>query len=201
MGYLTALLLALPLAAQEPPGTGAVPGAAAALSSRAGPGEPPDALAEAALCLEALRKNWSASEEGLAVAISSAAAFIAAGTPSALPPAAGAELARELKKARDRADASRAVKDLARLRRALQDFFADKGGRWPNSLEELVPAYLPAIPPLRLPGHEAASAASHAAGADTGGWLYFGAPESENLGLVLIDCSHPDEKGVPWRDR
>ena len=214
MGYLTALLLALPLAAQEPQPAVAVssPAVPAAPSARTASGEPPAALAEAALCLEALRKNWSGSEEGLAIAISSAAAFIAAGTPSALPPAAGSELERKLKDTRDRAAAARAVRDLARLRRALQDFFADAGGRWPASLEELVPGYLPAIPVLDLPAHEPAAPVKNVAGplhdrdplsaaADSGGWLYFSDPASDNWGLVLIDCSHDDGSGAPWHGR
>lgn len=227
MGYLTALLLALPLAAQEPQRASAVPvptastapvpavavatGAPAALAARSVSGDPPAALAEAALCLEALRNNWSGSDEDLALAISSAAAFIAAGAPAALPPSAGEDLTRKLTDMRDRAGAARAVRDLARLRRALQDFFAAAGGRWPASLEELVPGYLPAIPALDLPGHEPTAAARYVSGrlhdadlpsavADTGGWLYFSDPASDNWGLALIDCSHP-HGGAAWHDR
>ncbi|MDT8286422.1 MAG: hypothetical protein RQ748_04865 [Elusimicrobiales bacterium] len=228
MGSLTALLLALPLAAQEPQpavsahaaststisavpvstGTAAPP---AALSTRTAQGEPPAVLAEAVLCLETLRNNWRGSEEDLAVAISSAAVFIADGTPAALPPEAAAELRRGLTAMRDRAAAKKARRDLLRVRRALQDFFADKGGRWPSALEELVPGYLPAIPVLDLPGHGPAAAVRYVSGrlydeevasavADTGGWLYFSGPASDNWGLALIDCSHQDG-GTAWHDR
>ncbi len=229
MGYLTALLLALPLAAQEPQPAAApasdspvvstetaVPSAihtaAASPSVRTASGEPPAALAEAALCLSYLEKNWTGSGEGPALAISSAAAFITAGTQRALPPEAARELEQELALMREKAAAARALRDLARLRRALQDFFADKGGRWPAALDELVPDYLPAIPALDLPGHEPSSSVKYAEGgplgddpaaavSDSGGWLYFSGQASDNLGLVLIDCSHPDEKGAPWSAR
>lgn len=219
MGYLTPLLLALPLAAQEPQpavavstGTSAAPYYAAFPSTRTASGEPPAALAEAVLCLEALRHGWNGSRADLAVAISSAAAFITAGTPAALPPAEGAELERKLTDMRDRAAAAKAVRDLARLRRALQDFFAGTGGRWPSSLDELVPDYLTEIPVLDLPGHAPSSEVrtisgtlhdedAAAAVSDTGGWLYFSDPDSDNWGLALIDCSHGHEGGGSWYDR
>lgn len=227
MGSLTALLLALPLAAQEPRPAVPVPAVSTStvyavslstvaaapptvFSTRTASGEPPAALAEAALCLETLRNNWRGSDEDLAVAISSAAAFIADGTPAALPPAAAAELRSGLNAMRDRAAAKKAKRDLVRVRRALQDFFADKGGRWPSALEELVPDYLPAIPVLDLPGHGPA-AVRYVSGrlydedvasavADTGGWLYFSDPASDNWGLTLIDCSH-QYGGTAWHDR
>lgn len=231
MGYLTPLLLALPLAAQEPrpaavppsenpvtvstgtaiPPAGAMPVSSAAVRAVVA-GEPPAALAEAALCLDSLRANWAGSDEERALAISGAAAFIAAGAPRALPPAAGEALAEELARMRDKAASARALRDLARLRRALQDFFADKGGRWPASLDELVPDYLPAIPALHLPGHEPSAYVTYARGrlhdgdpaaavTDSGGWLYFSDPDSANWGLALIDCSHGYEAGAPWQDR
>ncbi|MDP2866407.1 MAG: hypothetical protein Q8O90_09205, partial [Elusimicrobiota bacterium] len=30
---------------------------------------------------------------------------------------------------------------------------------------------------------------------DTGGWLYFSNPESDNYGLLLLDCSHTEAGG------
>ncbi|HNT97393.1 MAG TPA: hypothetical protein PKK31_03890 [Elusimicrobiales bacterium] len=230
MGYLTAMLLALPLTAQEPqppaavpsendvtlsteaaPGAAAIPVSSAAVRAVVS-GEPPAVLAEAALCLETLRNSWQGSDEALALAISSAAAFIAAGTPRALPAAAGEALGAELTRMRDREASARALRDLARLRRALQDFFADKGGSWPASLDELVPDYLPAIPVLDLPGHGPSASVTYARGrlhdgdpaaavTDSGGWLYFSDPASVNRGLALIDCSHEYEAGAAWRDR
>jgi hypothetical protein len=89
---------------------------------------------------------------------------------------------------------------LMRLRAALLVCYTDREGAYPASLEELVPRYLPAIPALELPGHSASASATAAAGdpaaavTDTGGWLYFGASDASNAGL-LLNCSHKDTNG------
>ena len=96
-----------------------------------------------------------------------------------------------------------ALKTLAAFRSALQAAYAAGGGKYPASPAELAPGRLPAVPELYLPGHEPSSAVIlidskkfdkdiSKAVTDSGGWLYFAAPESANYGLLLLDCSHQE---------
>ncbi|MCM2267795.1 MAG: hypothetical protein NDI60_08505 [Elusimicrobiales bacterium] len=104
------------------------------------------------------------------------------------------------------AAAREAAKALLQVRSALQLYYAAAGGTYPAGPAELAPAYLPALPTLRLPGHAPSAAVTlitsgkydkDIAGAvtDSGGWLYFSGAESANRGLLAIDCSHKSPEG------
>lgn len=97
---------------------------------------------------------------------------------------------------------------LGSLRAGLAIRYGDTEGEYPADLDALVPKYIDAIPPLKLPGHETTntvvvvkdakggSAAPYVR--DTGGWLYFASPRNSKLhGTIAIDCAHPDVKGSP----
>lgn len=99
-----------------------------------------------------------------------------------------------------------ALKALAAFRAALQAAYAAGGGKYPASPAELAPGLLPAVPELHLPGHEPSPAVTaidskdydkdvSKAVKDSGGWLYFAAPGSDNYGLLLIDCAHRHPAG------
>jgi len=106
--------------------------------------------------------------------------------------------------------------NLGSLRSGTAIFYGDKEGVYPQSLEELVPKYVPAIPATKLADHDP-TAAWTAYGAevctgkdeygteidvskirDTGGWGYVSDPQAACYGTVFVDCSHADSKGKPW---
>ncbi|OGR62400.1 MAG: hypothetical protein A2X31_01675 [Elusimicrobia bacterium GWB2_63_22] len=119
-------------------------------------------------------------------------------------------LGRDVLAAVEREEAPRlseaAKKTLARFRAELQVYYATNGGKYPASPARLAPDQIHSVPALELPGHEASAVitlidsrkfdndASKAV-TDSGGWLYFTAPESANYGLLLIDCSHREPGG------
>lgn len=115
--------------------------------------------------------------------------------------ALGREMLEDAARSEEADRAAAAKKALAGLRRALQLYYAANGAKYPASPADLVPAQLPEVPELDLPGHQASAAvavidskkydkdASEAV-KDSGGWLYFSSPESSNYGLLLIDCGH-----------
>ncbi len=93
------------------------------------------------------------------------------------------------------------------LRSALQVYYAANNGKYPKTLSDLVPAQIPALPELYLPGHQrtdkviAVNSKKYdkdfsKAVTDSGGWLYFADPSSANYGLLVIDCRHADADGV-----
>ena len=118
----------------------------------------------------------------------------------------GAEILADLIRREDAERSETAKKILARFRAELQVYYATNGGKYPASPAKLVPDQINSVPALELPGHEASAAitlidskkfdrdASKAV-TDSGGWLYFTAPESANYGLLLIDCSHREPGG------
>ena len=90
---------------------------------------------------------------------------------------------------------------LALVRSALQIYYGDHNGVFPDDLAGLIPGYLEAIPDLQLPGHTKTGkitvidSKKHdndlvPAITDSGGWLYFSSTDSINFGMLLIDCSH-----------
>lgn len=106
--------------------------------------------------------------------------------------------------------------NLGSLRAGSSIYYGDKEGVYPQTLEELVPQYVPSIPKTKLADH-APSAAWTAYGAevctgkeeygtqidvskirDTGGWGYVTDPQAACYGMVFVDCSHADSKGKPW---
>ncbi len=99
----------------------------------------------------------------------------------------------------------RAKEELAETREALMLYYADLEGRYPATPAELIPKYMPTAPELELPDHAKTAAVelTDSTGADiadavtdTGGWLYFANPKSQNFGMLTLNCTHKDGKGV-----
>ena len=125
---------------------------------------------------------------------------------TALGPELVQELARAEKERDDRERSAAAKKTLQAFRAALQVYYGDKGGVYPKSPALLIPGMLPEIPALHLPDHDLTSKITvidskkydknlSRAVEDTGGWLYFSNQESENYGLLVLDCSHSEAGG------
>lgn len=100
---------------------------------------------------------------------------------------------------------ARAEEDLAGMRSAIALYYSDLEGKYPASPAGLVPKYLPALPELELPAHTKTAAVELTAAAgpdiakavtDTGGWLYFANPVSQNFGMLILNCSHKNDKGT-----
>ncbi|MBI3565816.1 MAG: type II secretion system protein [Elusimicrobia bacterium] len=91
---------------------------------------------------------------------------------------------------------------LGSIRKALSVYYSDLEGQYPADLASLTQnkRYLRSLPPARLPGLHADSAAVHpgAAPADAGGWLYDDSPASPTFGAFRVDCTHTDSKGSVW---
>lgn len=120
--------------------------------------------------------------------------------------ALGREVIEAAEREEEPARAAAALEALAAFRKALRAWYAANGGKYPASTSELVPGLLPAPPELHLPGHEPSEAVTlidskkydkdvSKAAADSGGWLYFADPGSDNYGLLLIDCTHTHPAG------
>jgi hypothetical protein len=127
---------------------------------------------------------------------------LAAAVKDTLGPAILADAARK----EDLARAEAAKKALQDFRAALQVYYVQNGGKYPKTPADLVPAALPAVPELELPGHARTAAVTvidskkydkDIAGAvtDSGGWLYFSNPASANYGLLVLDCRHAEPDG------
>lgn len=165
-------------------------------------------LYQAVYHLTALRERWEAlNPEGLEETLRDLARL-----DERLKTALGPEAVRELderdRPRREAAAAAMANSLVARLRQAVQRFHFDSDGtRFPKSLQELVPDYIDAVPELNLPWHGRTDAVTlvntskfdkdfSKAVTDTGGWLYFSDPKSDNRGMLIIDCSHKGPDGV-----
>jgi len=120
-----------------------------------------------------------------------------------------ADIARREKEAEDRARATAAKQTLQAFRAALQVYYGDKGGVYPKSLELLIPSVIQEIPELYLPGHDRTNKVTvidskkydkdfSKAVTDSGGWLYFSDPGSDNYGLLTLDCSHTEPGGTEF---
>ncbi len=89
-----------------------------------------------------------------------------------------------------------AVSDLGVLRGALQLYYCDTQGSYPEKLESLVPRYLPELPELQLPGYPRTRKVFTVTTVDrknsplkeSGGWIYIFDPSSKMHGTVLIDA-------------
>lgn len=112
-----------------------------------------------------------------------------------------AEVAAREKLIEDKARTENSLATLRAFRGALQVFYGDNGAKYPKTPAELAPRTILAVPELQLPGHNRTAAITvidskkydkdlSKAVKDTGGWLYFSDPASENYGLLLLDCSH-----------
>ncbi|HAH31801.1 MAG TPA: hypothetical protein DCL44_05755 [Elusimicrobia bacterium] len=120
------------------------------------------------------------------------------------------ELETEEKALLEKEQSSSAKTNLALVRSALQIYYGDHNGVFPDTLYGLTPDYLNSVPDLQLPGHEKTDKITmidsrkhetslSSAVADSGGWLYFTNKDSINSGMLIIDCSHKDpEENLEW---
>ncbi len=124
-----------------------------------------------------------------------------------LGPALLQEIEDREKERRLKAVIAAAKETLASARSAIMLYYGDLEGKYPASPAELIPAYLPAMPELELPGHAKTAAVelTDAAGpdiskavTDTGGWLYFTNTKSPNFGMLILNCSHKDDAGTEF---
>lgn len=120
-----------------------------------------------------------------------------------------AEVAAREKLLEDKSRAENSLATLRAFRGALQVFYGDSGAKYPKTPAELAPKTIPAVPELQLPGHSRTAAITvidskkydkdfSKAVKDTGGWLYFSDPASENYGLLLLDCSHTGQEELKF---
>ncbi|MDD5210405.1 MAG: hypothetical protein PHV36_13515 [Elusimicrobiales bacterium] len=116
------------------------------------------------------------------------------------------DIARREKELDDRERSAAAKKTLQAFRAALQVYYGDKGAVYPKNPGLLVPDIITEVPELHLPGHERTARVTvidskkydkdlGRAVEDTGGWLYFSDPGSDNYGLLVLDCSHLETGG------
>jgi len=117
-----------------------------------------------------------------------------------------ADIARKEKALEDKERSAAAKKTLQAFRAGLQVYYGIKGGEYPKDPALLIPELIPEVPELHLPEHERTAKVTvinskkydkdfSRAVDDTGGWLYFSSPESDNYGLLLLDCSHTEAGG------
>jgi len=117
-----------------------------------------------------------------------------------------ADIARKEKELDDRERSAAAKKTLQAFRAGLQVYYGVKGGEYPKDPALLIPAMIREVPELHLPEHKRTSEVTvinskkydkdfSRAVEDTGGWLYFSDPGSDNYGLLLLDCSHTEAGG------
>ncbi|MFA6583687.1 MAG: hypothetical protein WCS77_05260 [Elusimicrobiaceae bacterium] len=90
---------------------------------------------------------------------------------------------------------------LGRLR-AASILYLNKTGRFPKTLNDLVPEYISAIPVAVTAAHpdcdQVEIMTSSAQSKDTGCWGYVSNPYSAENGRVFLDCSHVDSTGNIW---
>lgn len=108
--------------------------------------------------------------------------------------------------------------DLATLRSAISVYYGDAEGRYPSSLDELVPKYIIAIPAPNLTNHHSVLGVEYYGSEicirisdysgkidgtglkDTGKWGYISDEKSPCWGTIFVDCIHIDSKGSAWCD-
>lgn len=127
----------------------------------------------------------------------------------ALGPDILAAVARRERELEDKERSAKALRTLQAFRAALQVYYGEKGGEYPKSPAQLVPAMLSGVPELLLPEHDRTSGITvidskkydkdfSRAVTDSGGWLYFSNPGSDNYGLLVLDCSHAEAGGTEF---
>ncbi|OGR42655.1 MAG: hypothetical protein A2X35_01515 [Elusimicrobia bacterium GWA2_61_42] len=98
---------------------------------------------------------------------------------------------------------------LSSVRSALQVYYGDKDGTFPERLEPLVEngKYLAELPKLKLPEHPETNEVLYLSGpavnpaklTDTGGYAYYNSKgHPVTYGTVLLNCTHKNEKGQFW---
>ena len=120
-----------------------------------------------------------------------------------------AGIAAKEKETEDRARSAAAKKMLQAFRAALQVYYGDKGGVYPKDPALLIPAVMPEAPEICLPEHGCTAKVKvidskkydkdfSRAVTDSGGWLYFSNPGSDNYGLLALDCAHTEAGGTEF---
>lgn len=98
---------------------------------------------------------------------------------------------------------------LAAFRAAVAKYAAENKGKSFAKISALVPSYLPAVPPLKLPGQNASAAVMiieidnfppdiGAALSGAGGWAIIGDAKSTRFGQVYINSDQKSTEGKPW---
>lgn len=107
---------------------------------------------------------------------------------------------------KERAESGRIKGNLSALRAAIQVYYGDMEGVFPETLSVLTEKskYITAIPFITPPGHaKASNAVKMVSGVknvddlaakvdDAGGWLYVNDKDSPLYGTVVINCNHKD---------
>jgi len=94
--------------------------------------------------------------------------------------------------------------NLGSLRSALTVYYGDMEGQYPSALSSLTVGgkYLSVIGPAKTPNYHTDSSAEvdalPSATTDSGKWLYNNTAGDANVGLLLLDCTHTDTKGLIW---
>lgn len=97
---------------------------------------------------------------------------------------------------------------LAQVRAAVQAYYNDHEGKFPDSLEELTKdgRYLKELPKAPLAKHRDVNTVINVAAAaldakhltDAGGYAYYNSDKyPDTRGAVLLNCTHADKKGAP----
>lgn len=97
---------------------------------------------------------------------------------------------------------------LSAIRTALQAYYGDHEGRFPDSLAELTKdgKYLKELPKADLPRHSDSNAVIYVSGpaldpknlTDAGGYAYYNSDKyPDTKGAVVFNCTHANKKGAP----
>ncbi|MBI5744775.1 MAG: hypothetical protein HY952_09535 [Elusimicrobia bacterium] len=103
-------------------------------------------------------------------------------------------------------DGSAAKGSLSSVRSALQTYYGDAEGVFPDNLGAVSGGgkYLAALPKLKLPGHGETADVLYLSGpaidpaklTDTGGYAYYNDKNyPQTYGALIINCTHKDPKG------
>jgi general secretion pathway protein G len=94
--------------------------------------------------------------------------------------------------------------NLGALRSSLSIYYGDNGGQFPATLASLTVAtqYMPDVPIAKEPSYHADSSLEQdgvfSAANDAGGWAFDNDADDDNVGTVLVACTHTDTKGSSW---
>ena len=94
--------------------------------------------------------------------------------------------------------------NLGTLRAAIAIYGGDMEGMYPLNLDAMTinGKYMRAIPEVKIPPyHPDASTVVYQDGTsvnDAGGWNYSNMKDHANFSMVLINCTHTDDRGSTW---
>lgn len=89
---------------------------------------------------------------------------------------------------------------LGAIRSALNIYYADLEGEFPDTLTALTGKYIQSIPVSKTPNYHADTSVTLLAtvAGDAGGWLYNNTIGSQSYGGLFVNCSHTDTKSSVW---